>query len=476
MFLLHYQAMFKKSFWSISNPVSIIFFFLLAQTLLVGLNGVSKDPGLGWHIKTGEWILENHSIPYLDPFLSIARSWVSDQWLSDIFFYIVYESGGFLALVLLVISIFFITVFYLHTDRLVKLSGSFLSAAVSSLFCFRLMQIHLISRPVVFSFLLFTIVAWEVSKWEQGKKGSFWLVLLFLLWANVHPSFVLGIVLVAFGVVLSKFRELKLGITCGLVTFINPYGYKLHESILWLGRSDFFMSLHQEWRSPSEEHWFYLVFLFLFGVIPGLVLFRKRLGLFWIINSALFLYFSLKAVRFMPYFGILVSVPLSCTMSWYVWRFRKARLIVQFLLLLERYARKADYRQVVPATLILLWVVGIFTKSLPFSGRTELGPPKEKFPYGVIDIIPDGDIVAATPDWGGFLILHNKRPVIDDRNTLIGEEFYKTYLEAEKGLDTFKEWARQNNAKWLLVSSKKTDNYRGHVYRDDVVSLFEIVP
>jgi hypothetical protein len=126
--------------------------------------------------------------------------------------------------------------------------------------------------------------------------------------------------------------------------------------------------------------------------------------------------------------------------------------------------------------LILLWVVGIFTKSLPFSGRTELGPPKEKFPYGVIDIIPDGDIVAATPDWGGFLILHNKRPVIDDRNTLIGEEFYKTYLEAEKGLDTFKEWARQNNAKWLLVSSKKTDNYRGHVYRDDVVSLFEIVP
>jgi len=37
---------------------------------------------------------------------------------------------------------------------------------------------------------------------------------------------------------------------CG-ATFINPYGYDLHSSILSLGRSDYFMNYHNEWLSPD---------------------------------------------------------------------------------------------------------------------------------------------------------------------------------------------------------------------------------
>lgn len=473
MFLLHYVAMFKKGLWSVLNPVSLIFFGLLAQTLLVGLKGVSRDPGLGWHIKTGEWILNNQAIPYKDPFLSIERDWVSDQWLSDIFLYLTYQSGGFLYLVLGVVLIFFLIVFYIHTHNMIRFSGSALASAVAALFCFRLMQIHLIVRPVIFSFVFFTLLAWEISRWEKGKRGSYYLPLIFLLWANLHPSFVLGGVLVCIGVLVTKFKELKLAILCALATLINPYGIELHKSILWLGSSEFFMSLHQEWQPPNREHWFYILFLFLFGVIPGFLLFRRKLGLFWIFSSALFLYFSLKAVRFLPYFGILVSVPLSFTLSWYVWRFRRARLIVNFLVLLERLCRKGNYRLAVVITLTILLFGSLFTNS--FFGRAELDPPKTYFPYGALTLIPDGDIVAATPDWGGFLTLHNKIPVIDDRNTLIGEEFYKSYLDSSGDIEKYKHWAKENNARWLLVRSRKGVT-EGYIYRDDVVSLFKIVP
>ncbi len=465
--------MFKKGLWSVLNPVSLIFLGLLTQTLLVGLKGVSRDPGLGWHIKTGEWILKNLAIPYKDPFLSIERAWVSDQWLSDIILYLTYQSGGFLYLVLGVVLIFFLTVFYIHTHNMIKLSGSALASAVAALFCFRLMQIHLIVRPVIFSFIFFTILAWEISKWERGKRGSYYLPILFLIWANIHPSFVLGGILVCIGVLVTKFKELKLAILCALVTLVNPYGLELHKSILWLGSSDFFMSLHQEWQPPNREHWFYILFLFLFGVVPGFLLFRKKLGLFWIFSSAVFLYFSLKAVRFLPYFGILVSVPLSVTLAWYVWRFRKARLIVNFLLFLERLSRRGSYRLVVASVLSILIFVSILTNSL--FGRTELGPPSKNFPYGALKFIPDGEVVAATPDWGGFLTLHNKIPVIDDRNTLIGEEFYKKYLDSSGDIEKFKAWAKENNAQWLLVRSPK-DTKEGYIFKDDVVSLFKIVP
>lgn len=473
MFLLHYILMFKKGFYLILNPVSLIFLALFIQTLTIGLKGISKDPGLGWHIKTGEWIINNFSIPYKDPFLSVERVWVSDQWMSDIILFLTYKAGGFLWLATGVIILFFSTVFLLHTYRMTHISGSALTSAVAALFCFRLMQVHLIIRPVVFSFLLFTLVVWEVSKWEKGKRGSYLLPVLFLFWANLHPSFVLGGIIVAIGVITSKFRELRLAILCGLATFINPYGLELHKSILFLGQSDFFMSLNQEWRPPTDEHWFFLLFLLGFGVMPGILLFRKKLGWFWIISSILFFLFSMKAVRFMPYFGIIVSVPLSCTLSWYVWRFRKARLILKALIFLEKFARQSDYRPVVVCVLSFLLVYTLFTKSL--IGGAEIEPPREYYPYGVLSIIPMGEIVAATPDWGGFLTLHNKRPIIDDRNTLIGEEFYKEYLNSESDFDKLRAWAKSNNANWLLVTSKRKDLPVDHIFNDEVVSLYRIV-
>jgi len=31
-----------------------------------------NDPGIGWHIRTGEWILENHAIPHHDLFSNVT--------------------------------------------------------------------------------------------------------------------------------------------------------------------------------------------------------------------------------------------------------------------------------------------------------------------------------------------------------------------------------------------------------------------
>jgi hypothetical protein len=44
-----------------------------------------NDPGIGWHIRTGEWILQNHAIPHTDLFSNVTtRPWFAWEWLFDI--------------------------------------------------------------------------------------------------------------------------------------------------------------------------------------------------------------------------------------------------------------------------------------------------------------------------------------------------------------------------------------------------------
>jgi hypothetical protein len=41
-------------------------------------NAWLSDPDIWWHMRTGEWILQNHQIPHVDPFSSstVGRAWV----------------------------------------------------------------------------------------------------------------------------------------------------------------------------------------------------------------------------------------------------------------------------------------------------------------------------------------------------------------------------------------------------------------
>ena len=47
---------------------------------------VLNDPDIWWHMRAGEWILQNHHIPHVDPFSSttLGRPWVEYCWAFDI--------------------------------------------------------------------------------------------------------------------------------------------------------------------------------------------------------------------------------------------------------------------------------------------------------------------------------------------------------------------------------------------------------
>jgi hypothetical protein len=67
-----------------------------------------------------------------------------------------------------------------------------------------------------------------------------------------------------------------------------------------------------------------------------------------------------------------------------------------------------------------------------------------------------GSPVASIPEWGGYLTLFGKGvllPVIDDRNTLLGETFYKYYLKQLSPEGDWKELLHRFHARYLLLPS-----------------------
>src|SRR5579871_6686758 len=68
--------------------------FLCAR--MDGAKTLLADGDTGWHIRTGEWILNHHQVPARDPFsfTKPGETWFAWEWLSDVIFAWLNSHGG----------------------------------------------------------------------------------------------------------------------------------------------------------------------------------------------------------------------------------------------------------------------------------------------------------------------------------------------------------------------------------------------
>lgn len=175
------------------------------------------------HVSYGDWIMANQALPQYDPFLSLAQGvkCIDAAWLSQILFAEVYAALGvrglshIFALTVFTTHVLFWFAFYLKSGRVgVSTLASFLLVLIAS------SRIAII-RPEIFGTLcvaiLLVIMAWS-EKYDalksgllradnldipqkQGQKTPITLLislylglpLVFLAWANLHGSFVVGL-------------------------------------------------------------------------------------------------------------------------------------------------------------------------------------------------------------------------------------------------------------------------------------------
>lgn len=506
----------------------IVVIFATLSLTWIQMRGFAIDPGVGWHLATGERILKHEIFPRIDPFLSTStpRAWVADQWLADVFLFTVYAIGSWPLLYGALTATFLATYYLILYPLTVKTIGSPILAIGATLLAFKLGQIHFILRPVIFGFLCFAILSALVWRREIARRTTpplsprkvpldALIAPLFIVWANVHPSFALGLVFLALrpiavlvdraiGVAPTlerhEFRNAtRTVIGATLATCVNPNGLELHRSIMALGTDRFFMNLHEEWLPPVLTHGIGLALLITALLIATSFLFERKARSFRSFEVFVFLtfgWFACGAIRIVPFFAIATMVPLARTLANHELIRPTARRPWQLLraawLTVSTREMKSTRGLVTTCVLCLLLVLDPLIRGAVLLYDGPFGPPTERFPYGAVQVLADTAtpttpvIVVAPPEWGGFITGFGgefTHPIIDDRNTLLGADFYRSFEAALQPGGPWESYLGVHNASFLLLPSSSPLNAEVErspelevIFRDTVGILYKRAP
>ncbi len=213
----------------------------------------------------GRWIFEHKSLPVTDPFswtyaiMPHGGPFVIYQWLTAVLFYMMVNTFGAMGLLILgalLLSVAFIILPLLIVDFFgISIRYALLIVAIIALSaCF-----YANICPEIFSYCLFPLFIAILLKSDQLAKIDrpiiILLVLLMLLWCNLHTTFVLGLILLLLWCILSRidsalFQLGKPNVTaeialpiCLAITLVNPAGIKLWQYLPRIFTSPFNSSM-----------------------------------------------------------------------------------------------------------------------------------------------------------------------------------------------------------------------------------------
>jgi len=218
-------------------------------------------PEVWIHLRTGVWMLDNHAIPRTGLFSQYPNlRWDDSTWGFDLLLGLSYRIFGLRALPLLLmtlrVAVAAVTFLLARSGR----TGFWPAVALSAIALYVITGLQ--PLPYVFSILFLTVELGLLltSRNSGAARGLYWLPLLFLLWANVHIQFVVGLVLLALFVIASLVEHwsrtmevpwlssrvlppplpqvIAIAALSLIATFMTPYGYRLFAAFFRTCYSD----------------------------------------------------------------------------------------------------------------------------------------------------------------------------------------------------------------------------------------------
>jgi len=246
--------------------------FIFSVPVVFGLRARIHNPDLFYHIRTGDWILQRHTVPHTDPFAQggTQRVFIAYSWLFDVATAKLYSAFGLmyvpLSTVLLVVAIV-LALFLLIRSFGVGLVRTALLILLAMVAMYPLLYL----RTWLFTILFFIVELWILFR-PGGKPKTALLVLpgIFVLWANIHVQFSYGLfvlgLFVAEGILL-RFTNSRLDsvapqwnikerallfFVCGLATLVNPYGVGIYKVIAeYTSQKGMFPYIQETWPLNS---------------------------------------------------------------------------------------------------------------------------------------------------------------------------------------------------------------------------------
>jgi len=444
-------------------------FILPLVLLFCGMKGARTllgDGDTGWHLRTGEWILQHGRVPDRDifSFTRAGQPWFAWEWLWDVLFGWLHTHAGMAAVVLassLLLALTFTLLFRIarrSSDALVALTMTLVAAAGSAG--------HWLARPHLCT-MLFTVFFYGILERHERERASsrrLWLLVpLMALWTNLHGGFFVGIILITayaagqFAVLLRNVgvRERREAIErgraylltaagCCAATFFNPYGYRLHQHIAAYLANGFIHGNIQEFQSLNFQSGQarYLEILLLIGAAAALRQLRR--GQFaWPLLFTAWAHLALYSARNVEIFVLLAAVPAAGTVSELlrsVSRSGLAAWLRNILTALAEFTQEWNTADAGPrwhfasAGVMLALAALLYAPRPPAACRAAYDP--KAFPVAAAAELEKAGLLGGvfTPDlWGGYLIYREYprgRVFIDGRSDFYGAEFAGKYIKA----------------------------------------------
>ena len=478
--------------WFIPSLPDVLFVALLLATVAhpQGLRSFLSDGDTGWHIRTGELILQTGRVPVADPF-SFSRSqqpWFAWEWLTDVVFAQTWRWRGLAGVAALAGAVLALAA-TATLGRILRRGCGLWVGLAATMAAVSASSIHYLARPHVFSILFYTLALWILAEDRDRPSRVVWLLVpLTALWVNLHAGFVawlatLGLLVLFCGAHRDGFgvrRYGKLLALCSLASLLNPYGWQLHQHVAGYLNSSWILDHVQEFQSPLIRSESMIVFALLLlatvALVPQSDRFEAVLVLVWG-------FLALRSARHVPFFAIAAAPVLASAIARY-WARLAARAdgrspLRIFWDLAQEFGRRPRVSAWVPLSAVVVMA------AVPPVGFPERIFPVQAVERNLPQLAPAGAMprVLTSDQWADYLIYRlypRQRVFFDGRSDFYGPAIGSDYRKLLSGespwrelLDSYRFDLALLPPDWALSTALEREPGWRLVYRDSAGVLFE---
>lgn len=438
---------------------------LVAAMCLAGIFvvavGVPVDSDMWWHLKAGQWMVDQHQILTTDVFswTRFGRPWVDHSWLSEIGGFLVWREFGFPGISLAVAALATLTYLFV-----------FLQTEGSIYFRFFVVGFAALStglawwpaRPEVVSLVLAACFTYILTLFRWRRLDRLWLLPpLMMVWVNLHAGFIVGFGVLGLTIIGQSLSGLMdragpgtvdkrglrqlvvIGAACLAVVPLNPIGV----SMLWYPFKVMTLSVLRnyspEWMTPDfHSPWGILYLALLFGTFAVMVLSRSRVDLTDLLLVTFFGFVAFLAAR-NTIFLTLVTPPIAS----------------RYLVFAPEHPDKpAKRRGAALVGLLCAVILGAAIVNIPTQLRSVETVWRRSLPVDAAKYIqrahPPGPMFN-TWAWGGYLMwaLPQYAVYVDGRTDLYGDAFLNEYLAIIAGSDEWRAVFQERGVRLVVIDS-----------------------